>query len=204
MSFYKNTENRTMLKLDNLIYKSKNLLFKQVENNKIQKNKLHQHKLAKLNSIKLLKSLKNNTIKDISCLPNGKKSPKLLLKEIKILIEQAKILQVLWIKSTKINKFQIKEKNNQMDKRNSIERNKPRMFQEIETLVIEKINLKDQNFKEQLIYKLKFKSLKINFHHSLLSLLKPEMESHLKIKIYFKRNKGFKLNKLNLMLYKLN
>lgn len=118
MSFYKNTENRTMLKLDNLIYKSKNLLFKQVENNKIQKNKLHQHKLAKLNSIKLLKSLKNNTIKDISCLPNGKKSPKLLLKEIKILIEQAKILQVLWIKLTKINKFQIKEKNNQMDKRN--------------------------------------------------------------------------------------
>lgn len=140
MSSCKNTENRMMLKSDNLIYKLKNLPFKLVENSKIQKDKSQLHKPVKLNSIKLLNNLKNNTIKDIFYLLSGKKLPRLLLKEIRILIEQAKILQVLWIKLTKIKKFWIKEKNNQMDKRNSIQKNKPKMFSVIETLVIEKIN----------------------------------------------------------------
>ena len=96
-------------------------------------------------------------IKDIFYLLNGKKLLKLLQEEMKILIELAKILLILWILLIKIKKFWIKEKNNQIHKKDSIDKMKRKTSQEIEKLVIEKINLKDQNFKELLIYKLKFK-----------------------------------------------
>ena len=204
MSSCKNTEKKMMQKSDNLTSKLKSWLWKFPENSRNSIRKSHQLKPVKLNSTKQLKSSRKSTTKDTFYSPNGKKWPKLSPTEIKTSTELVKISLPWWIKSTPIKKLLTKEKDNLITKRNSIVKMKPEMFWVTETLVIEKMNWRDWNSRELLTCKLKFKSWKINFHRSQPNSPKPEMELRSRIKIFCKRSKDFKLNKLNLMLSKQN
>lgn len=133
------------------------------ENSKNWKGKLLQLKQAKFSLIKLLKNLKKNMIRGTFFLLNGKKLPKLLQEEMKILIKLGSNSQGWWTKLMQISKLWIKEKNNLIVKKDSIVKRKLRTFLETETLVIERMNLNAFNSKELLTSKLKSKFWKINF-----------------------------------------
>ena len=199
---FKNTERKMMLKSDNLIFRSKSWLWKSPENSKNSIRKSHPPKQAKFNWTRLQNNSKKNMIKDTFSSPNGRKSPKQLLTEIKTLTESDKILLLSWIKSMPIKKPLTKEKNNLKIKRNSIVKIKLEMFWGTETSVKEKTNLRDFSLKELQTCRLKCKFWKISFHHFRQNSLKPEMELHSRIKIFCKKSKDSKLNRPNLMPFK--